>query len=44
MKRSDAYIKKVHKELKGNVGAIAKRIGYTPTGTYRALRRLGLRK
>jgi hypothetical protein len=34
----------VNRELKGNVRAIAQRIGYTETGTYRALRRLGLRK
>jgi hypothetical protein len=44
VKRSDKYITKVNRELKGSVRAIAQRIGYTETGTYRALRRLGLRK
>lgn len=42
MKRSDKYIRKVWGQLK-NVAAVAKRIGYSKPGTYRALTRLGIK-
>ncbi len=42
MKRSDKTIRKAWRALK-NVAAVARRIGYSMAGTYRALHRLGLR-
>lgn len=41
MKRTDKYVRKSWRELK-NVRAVAKRIGYSVAGTYRALTRLGI--
>ena len=41
-KASDARIRKVWRELK-NVAHVAKRIGYSRVGAFRALKRLGIK-
>jgi hypothetical protein len=41
-KASDAHVRKLWKQLK-NVAAVAKRIGYSHCGAYRAIRRLGFK-
>jgi hypothetical protein len=41
-KASDARIRKAWRKLK-NVAAVARRIGYSHAGTYRALHRLGIK-
>ena len=43
-KASDARIRKVFRQLKGNIAAVARRIGYTHTGTTRAVKRFGIKK
>jgi hypothetical protein len=39
-KASEKRLRKLWKQLRGNVAAIAKRIGYSKCGTYRAYARL----
>jgi hypothetical protein len=41
-KASDAHVRKLWKSLK-NVTAVARRIGYTHQGAYKAIRRLGFK-
>jgi hypothetical protein len=42
-KPSAARVAKVYRKYRGNVVRVAKNIGYTKCGTYRLLKRLGLR-
>lgn len=45
MKRTPSIqrVRKVFRKYRGNVARVAKNIGYTTCGTYRLLKRLGLR-
>jgi hypothetical protein len=42
-KVSEQYLRELWQELK-NMSAVARRIGYTKVGTYRAMYRLGIRR